>query len=232
MKGRDLALSERKEHTRDKRTHRTILQFGIEEIKEHFNSNLLSIKNQFEIAQNLLQEGKENECKTIWRSQIVLLDGILDFYIHEISKHALYMMFKKEWSPSEKYGSLMVPMREVECAIEAAESKDWFFEYLNDRFSRDVFLSAEIMKDQLNLIGISFGDVMKIAFPREAENDSHKAGKVFVQNLYERRNAIAHQNDRSHDTAEQNDISKEDFEGYIDGVVSIVEAINSIALGK
>lgn len=232
MKGRDLALSERKEHTRDKRTHRTILQFGIEEIKEHFNSNLLSIKNQFEIAQNLLQEGKENECKTIWRSQIVLLDGILDFYIHEISKHALYMMFKKEWSPSEKYGSLMVPMREVECAIEAVESKDWFFEYLNDRFSRDVFLSAEIMKDQLNLIGISFGDVMKIAFPRETENDSHKAGKVFVQNLYERRNAIAHQNDRSHDTAEQNDISKEDVEGYIDGVVSIVEAINSIALGK
>ena len=47
-------------------------------------------------------------------------------------------------------------MGKVEEALSAAESKDWFFSYLNDRFSRDVFLSQESMREQLNLIGIEF----------------------------------------------------------------------------
>ena len=50
--------------------------------------------------------------------------------------------------------------------------------------------------------------------------------------MFQRRNAIAHQNDRSHASAEQNDITKEFVEDYISKVETIVNAIHSLAEEK
>lgn len=52
-----------------------------------------------------------------------------------------------------------MPIVWVERGIESTESKEWFFAYLNERFSRDVFLSLESMRDQLNLIGVGYGNL-------------------------------------------------------------------------
>ena len=89
------------------------------------------------------------------------------------------------------------------------------------------------MKDQLNLIGVGFGPVMEIAFPKGTVNESHAYGKEIVQKLFERRNAIAHQVDRSHASAEQNDIDKTYVEQCIADVEAIVTAIQqrSVLLG-
>lgn len=133
---------------------------------------------------------------------------------------------------SEKYTSFTVPMGKVEEALSAAESKDWFFSYLNDRFSRDVFLSQESMREQLNLIGIEFVATMVKAFPRDKEETSKKDGAKIVAELFQRRNIIAHQNDRSHASAEQNDITKEFVEDYISKIEAIVNAIHSLAEDK
>ena len=122
--------------------------------------------------------------------------------------------------------------KKVEEALSTTESKDWFFSYLNERFGRDVFLSCESMRDQLNLIGIGFGDTMKKAFPRPKEETSQKDGAKIITDLFQRRNAIAHQNDRSHASAEQNDITKGFVEDYISKVETIVNAIHSLAEGK
>ena len=43
---------------------------------------------------------------------------------------------------------------------------------------------------------------------KRSENESMKEGNRFVQSLFKRRNAIAHQNDRSHDSGIQDDIEK------------------------
>ena len=126
----------------------------------------------------------------------------------------------------------MVPMGKVEEALSAAESKDWFFSYLNNRFSRDVFLSHESMKDQLNLIGIGFVPAMVKAFPRDKEETSKKDGAKIITDLFQRRNAIAHQNDRSHASAEQNDITKEFIENYVSNIEIIVNAIHIVAEEK
>ncbi len=187
------------------------------------------VKAQYRVADSLASNGDVNACKTIWRSQVVLAEGLLDFYIHEISKYCLFKMFSGSWNKSEKYMSIMVPMSKVECAITAVESKKWFFDYLNERFSRDVFLSLESMRDQLNLIGIGFVSVMVRAFPRDKEEKSKQEGAEVVKALFKRRNEIAHQNDRSHASAQQTDIAKEFVEDYIGKVESIVNAIQEIA---
>lgn len=88
------------------------------------------------------------------------------------------------------------------------------------------------MRDQLNLIGIGFADTMKKAFPRSKEEPSQKDGAKIITDLFQRRNAIAHQNDRSHASAEQNDITKEFVKDYISKIKTIVNAIYSLAEDK
>ena len=187
------------------------------------------IKAQFAVADGLKADENQIACKMVWRSQVVLAEGLLDFYIHEISKYCLVRMFTGAWPKTEKYKSFQIPMEKVENAIAALESNDWFFEYLNKRFSRDVFLSCESMRDQLNLIGIPFNKAMEKAFPSRNEQEAIRIGKETIAMLFQRRNEIAHQNDRSHASAEQTDITKEFVEDYIAKIESIVNAIQAIA---
>ena len=123
-------------------------------------------------------------------------------------------------------------MSKVEEALSAKESDEWFFEYLNERFTKDVFLSGDSMRDQLNLIGISFGEAMHKAFHKDTVNDSDKHGYRLVKRLFDRRNKIAHQNDRDHSSAAQTDITKEFVEQYISDIEAIVNAMHDIAKEK
>ena len=208
---RDLSLTPRKENQREALPITPPVQFSLDEIMQHFVESMNSVKAQYNVADALVTEGNTDGCKTIWRSQVVLAEGLMDFYIHEMSKYCLFRMFTGHWDKSDKYGAFMVPMEKVEEAIAATESKDWFFAYLNNRFSRDVFISKESMRDQLNLIGIGFSQVMVNAFPSDKEETSIKQGSQIVEDLFRRRNIISHQNDRSHASAKQNDITKEPF---------------------
>ena len=226
---RDLSLTPRKENQRDAQPIVAPVHFSLNEIKQHFIESMESIKAQFDVADSLAANNNINGCKTIWRSQVVLAEGLLDFYIHEMSKYCLFRMFTGQWDKSDKYASFKVPMNNVEKAISTTESKDWFFDYLNDRFSRDVFISKESMQDQLNLIGIEFTRVMVKAFPADKQETSRKIGAQVVENLFRRRNEIAHQNDRSHASAEQNDITKEYVSDFISKIESIVNSIHEIA---
>lgn len=88
------------------------------------------------------------------------------------------------------------------------------------------------MRDQLNLIGIGYGPVMHDAFQKDTINESQKYGTRVIQMLFQRRNAIAHQLDRDHASAEQTDISKKYVEDRVAEVVSIVEAIHKKAVEK
>ena len=51
------------------------------------------VKEQFNVADNLNEDGNIIACKMVWRSQIVLSEGLLDFYIHEMSKYCIVRMF-------------------------------------------------------------------------------------------------------------------------------------------
>ncbi len=228
---RESSFAERKIGIRDAKPVAIPVQFSLDEIRKYFEDSLNAIKKQYTVADSLYNSGDNEGCKIIWRSQVVLSEGLLDFYIHEMSKYCLFRMFTEEWESSEKYATFMVPMGKVKEAL-SSNSKEWFFSYLNDRFGRDVFLSKESMKDQLNLIGIGFSNTMELAFPQSKEKKSKDTGAQIVAELFKRRNAIAHQNDRDHGSSKQNDITKEYVKDYISKVESIVNAIHSLAEGK
>ena len=233
MAGRDLTLTPRVEDIRDKQPGVSVIEFDLAQIKERFDNNLDSIRKQFDIAESLKAEGKIEECETVWRSQVVFLESALDFYIHEVSKYGMLNIFSGNWEKTEKYNNYQVPMKYVEEGFKNPESKAWLLQYLNERFSTEVYLSADTMKNQLNLLGLFFEPVMEKAFPKPSTPDSsYREGRKVVKELFGRRNQIAHQTDRKHNDATQNTISKEYVEQCFADISAIANSIQAIAIEK
>ena len=231
MATRNLSLTPRNEDTREKQSIEPVIQFELIQIKEHFEDSMQSIEQQFAIAEKMKEEGCLSDCKNIWRSQIVFLEGVLDFYLYELSKYAMNRMFSGEWSKSEKYKNFQISMEKLEECIKNPESVTWFVEYVNQKFSREVFLSYESMKDQLNLMGLSAEEIFSSAFPKQFDSN-YRSGKQIVRELFHRRSQIAHQLDRRHTNAEQNDISKEYVERCMVEIRTLVNTIHNAAENK
>lgn len=92
MEERSLELEPRQEGTREKAAP-VIVRFCLNEIEEHFDENLRYIREQFSMADELFESGKEEESRNIWRAQIVFLESAFDFYLHELTKFGLSEMF-------------------------------------------------------------------------------------------------------------------------------------------
>lgn len=227
MANRILSLAPRKEDTREKQTIIPVLQFELDEILLQFNNAIADVRRQFDFANKLLEDGLEEDAKNIWRSQIVFSEAALDFFIHQISQYGVIKMFAGEWKKTNPYNAMTMTMSHVEAGLNNPESMDWFVEYINSKFSRDVYLGFEAMKDQINLIGLNFGETLEEAFPKpkNGADTNYKPGKTIIVELYNRRNQIAHQLDKRHADAEQEDIFREYVETAISNIEQLVNTI-------
>lgn len=222
---RNLSLTPRAEDTRDVQPV-NVVNFELADIKDHYDQSIAAIENQFEVASSLGASGKTDDQKNIYRSQIVFLESAFDFYLHELTKYGLRKILVGDWPQTEKYKNLKVPMKHVERGLNDPSAIEWFVEYINEAYSRDVMTSYVYLVDQMNLLGISFVDILKRLFP-----EMKKPQKVIID-LYDRRNQIAHQTDRAHADATQADISEEFVKERIQEVNSIVSALQQAALQK
>lgn len=222
---RNLSLSSRAENTREAQSV-IVVNFELSEIKDHFEQNLTAINNQFEVASSLESDGKIDDQKNIYRSQIVFLESAFDFYLHELTKYGLRKMLAGSWQKTEKYKNLKIPMKHVERGLNDPSAIQWFVECINEAYSRDVMTAYEYLKDQMNMLGISLVEILKGAFPENV-----KPQKVIID-LYNRRNQIAHQTDRAHADALQSDITEEYVKASISEMETIVMALHQAALEK
>ena len=228
MGKRDLSLSSRIENTREQRASIKPLHFTLQEIKNRFDLDISVVDKNIESADRLIDGDQCAEGETVLRAQIAFSEGIMDFYIHELSKYCLHQMFTGDWGKTPKYGSLKIPMSKVERALLLSPKDDWFFEHVNEEYSTCVFLGCEPMKEQLNLIGVPFNETIKIAFQDMEPSDA----KELINRQFARRNRIVHQNDRKHATAEQESISSSFAREYVDNIKKLVSAMHVVALKK
>lgn len=229
---RDLSLSSRNENTRPQQEMRRVVHFNLQEIIDRFNISIQDIEKKFELYEYLLSSDKVEEAKDILRSQIVFVESALDFFLHEMTKYSYFKMFSSEWEKTSQYKNFNVKMEVVEKGLSSVDSKEWFFECVNDTFGRVVFLSNESMKDQLNAMGIPYSEVMHNVFAQKNPDESITKAKKFIRELFNRRNEIVHQNDRSHDSALQNNIERVYVEEVINIIKKIVYEIYLIANAK
>ena len=234
MEERNLALMPRQEETREKNSNTSnIVKFQLSEIEGHFDENLQCIQSQFNIADELLQNGREEEARNIWSSQIVFLESALDFYLHELTKFGLSEMFAGNWDKTEKYENLSVRMSIVDRALNAREDTEWFLEYVNGFYREITLVSYKSVKDQMNLLGLELQKVADEVFHEMGSNIKTKNKlESCLEGLYHMRNVIVHQSGRRHSDAQREEVTKGMVEKYIDEIEKIVRKIQELARQK
>lgn len=221
----NVELQERKVNTKDKKVTEIVV-YQLEGVKKHYDENLELILKQFPIADQLLHEGKKEDAETIWRTQIVLLASAFDFFMHEIVWYGLDKIYDGDWSKTEQYQNLSIRLETLQTIIDNLDSKEWFVDYITNKYKTQTLMAFGDVRDHLNLIGVDVPNVADSAFYKKGCTVTPKLQmKEKLDGLYHRRNHIAHQSDRSERNAERKDISKEQVENYIKDINKIVMAI-------
>ena len=103
----------------------------------------------------------------------------------------------------------------------------WFLEFIN-KFYRDITMASfDSVKKQFSLLDINIKQVADNAFYDENSKENTKDKlKRRLDELFIRRNCIAHQSDRSHADAVRKNISKEDTLNFIADIEKIVHGID------
>lgn len=222
---RDLSLAPRNEGTREV-SYTPVMQYEITEIKRHFTETIQEIRKQFTLADQLILEHREAEAEYIWRGQIIFLESAFDFFMHEFTKYGLCQIFDGNWSSTEKYRHIQVDLATVARAFQTGRDSGWFLEYINAYYAKDTFVSFESVKDQLNLLGLDLNAIAdRVYYDRQSTEKTKDKFKRRLNQLYTRRNLIAHQSDRRHEDAQMQSISKEVVQDFLSELTDIVNAI-------
>ena len=230
---RDLSLPVRREPSRNKTVPPRVEMFQLNEIKNHFDDSIVSLSAQYALADDLLARGKQDSACDVWRSQLVFLDGAVDFYIHELSKYGILKMFNGEWEKTEKYQNLTIDMGTVEAGFQSPESCQWLADYLDRALGRDTYMSFSSVKDQLNLLGLELREIADEAFfVQGSKEKTLDRMKDCLNRLFFRRSRIVHQSDRESWNARRTPITKTDVETFVENIVKIVDAIQNCAAKK
>jgi len=232
MEERNLDLMMRNEDTRDK-FHTEVIRFELAQIMEHFKETIQAIKLQFDVADELIGDGKVTEEENIWRAQIVFLTSAFDFYMHELTKYGLCEIYAENWERTDKYDNIQINMKIIEIALKSGEDVDWFLEYINSYYQTVTMVSYESVKDQLNLLGINLAAVAGRAFYERGGTEKPKDKmKRRLNELFSRRNLIAHQTDRAHTDAQIKSITKAIVQNFIYDIEKLVVSIDAEAERK
>lgn len=236
MPKRNLTLAPRKENVRDKKPARStrVVIFDPDTIFRHFEETLTSISNLFPVAHALAQSGKFEERDNTWRAQIVFLAGAFDFFMHEITKYGLKQILCGEWEQTTKYKNLPIKMETVHRGLRAdADDMAWFYDYVNTYYSACTMISHTEVKKQFSLLGMDLTVLAQKAFYKQGDKkpESEKL-KESLDQLFDRRNLIAHQVDRAHANASVLPIDEPTVQNFIADIEIIVKAIHEIAKEK
>lgn len=199
---KDISLDRRNEEREI--VQNIIADIDSEKIKRQLDDNIENIKSKFDIYDKLVAENLKNEADDVLRSQIVFLMSALDFYMHEIVKYSLIKIFKREKEKTSSYKNFIVSIEVVEKALDNPENIDWLSEEIILRHSKNTYMGSKKIKEALSLIST------EKVFSKVADNLNYQTKDLSnkIDEIYKRRNKIAHQSDRDPESTELNLITK------------------------
>ncbi len=200
--------------TRDKKAIPKI-SFDYSNIQKHWEENIDDIENKFSIAK-LLERTDLEQAKEIWRSQIVFIDSTLDFYIHEVMKFGIIKIFNEEWPATGKFTNLKVSLKFAIDLAKTPENANALLGEIDEINQKNCFMSYDSIKRQLDIIGIAV--------------DSSK--KEIINEIYQRRNQIAHQSDRLPENPIKQEITEATVSQYMRAIKAFIADIDSKILSK
>ena len=182
---------------------------------------------------NTIPDHTNNADAHIWRAQIFFLASALDFYMHEITKYGLLRMFKNDWKRSTKYNNLSIKLEYLDQLLDTDNASDNFNSFINNLYQDVTLLSFISIKEQLNLLDLNLKTIADESFYdiNSTEKTTDKL-KRRLNELFTRRNIIAHQYDRQHKNAQRMPISSDIVNGFIHDIIKIVKAIHKTIFNK
>ncbi|HOO32980.1 MAG TPA: HEPN domain-containing protein [Thermotogota bacterium] len=220
-------ISSRKENTREKKTS-DLIKEELKKIFLEFSNNLNSIQRKFVVADELVNLKRLDESKDVFRTQIVFLESALDYYIHRLSSFAMIQMSEGNWKKTNSYKNLNIPIEKVLKGLSNPEDLGWLKESIIVHHSSNTYMSSKEIKKQLSLM------VEKTLFKSIADKLYYEQGSAektveklenMLNDVFTRRNQIAHQSDRDHFTGERYEIDKETTEFYLNEVGRFAESL-------
>lgn len=228
----NLELTPRSEGTIE-RSNNSVIKFESDEILDHFKENVEAIKAQFIVADELVAAGRKEEAENVWRSQIIFLDSAFDFYLHELTKYGLCEIFTENWARTDKYNNIQMKMGDIHEGLNLSGSVEWFLEFINNYYKEITMASFDSVKKQMSLLGIDIAEVSRTAFYERGSDEKPQSKlKRRLNELYARRNKIAHQSDREHTDASKREISKDIVSSFVSDIEKIVNGINEEVIRK
>lgn len=191
------------------------ISIDLNKIQTDFDRNIQDIETKFNLAQSILSTSPDS-AKDIWRSQIVFLDSALDFYIHEIARFGMSKIINDEWVYTKLFNKFQISMRLAKILIVTPENLNLFMDEIDETNQKNCFMKFENLQKQLKLIGVS------IAKDESNENQ--------INNLFKRRNEIAHQADFSNGV--KNNITEQEVRDFIDAVKILQTKIQNAIIAK
>ena len=227
---RKLGLSSRNENSRNMLVPDMHVS-KLDEMYEQFCKNVETVKEKFHIAEQLDNVHEEKAVKDIYRSQIVFLESALDYYMHCLGIYAMVQMYNNHWDKTRGYSDLKVPIDKVMDAVMHPENTGWIDAVIVSYHASKTYMSAKEIKGQLSLIvGKDFFDKIANEMFYDKESRVKPADKLAraLTDLFERRNKIAHQADRNHQTGDSYDINRQDVENAIGVVETFVTTVHKL----
>lgn len=184
--------------------------FDLQSILDRFISNIADIRNHFQTADDLLalQPPKQTAAEDIWRSQIVFLDSALDFYVHEIVKYGIIKMFNGDWTESTDYNKMKVRLSFAVDLAQNPSSASKLLEEIDEMNKYSCFMGSKKIKEQLRTIDVRY--------------NLSSSETTLLDDLFNRRNQIAHQSDRIPGQQQKQPISKSYVEDFINKIENFV----------
>lgn len=188
----------------------------------NFSESMAQINEKFDIVDELQKNNFIEAANNILRSQIVFAMSCVDFYMHEIVKYGILQIFQGKRQKTSAYSNFAITMPYVERAINNIDSIDWLENWINIKNKQFTYMASKKIQEAISLISSK----------KILDNVSQKMNidkndlKNKIDEIYERRNSIAHQTDRDVSTGRIFDINKKMVEEYLEFINKFIKNLH------
>lgn len=203
----------------------TIASTALQDIKGNFDACVEDIRDRFQYVELLDDPNEIRVGEDILRYQLVSIESLLDYYVHQIIMYGLKKMFNEEWQRTSAYKKINVPLEKVEYAVQHPELTDWIEEIITEHDSKDCRMSATGLNTGLKLIGVNLKQLVRqIGFNNFNDFESK------LQEVYKRRCDIVHHADIDNSTNSKRPIAKDEITECINFIVQLCDEIYATVL--
>lgn len=204
-------------------TKKTIPIKEQEEIIRNFNKLVGDINNRLDLEKTKFESPqKEN----MYRIEIVMLIGAMDYYCLEILKTGIIQIYNKERNSTDKYENLSIPMKFVAQALGNEESTEWLYSSIMSIYGKMAFQNV----DKIHEVIITISQKEKWNETATKLNIAKSELQKKITKLCLRRHQIVHKCDIPNDSTTKQSITYNEVEKQTKFISKFINELHKLLI--